>query len=122
MSDETPTPEEPDATASDTPRTDAEAVPAIAVFGANYAVRSHFARQLERENAALRGALEVSLCRAYTAGYQHGYNDTVESQFSTIHHTDTKDYFADNVRQMMFDGSQPELSALLAATKGAEFP
>lgn len=68
----------------------------------------------------LLDALEVSMARAYAAGYQHGHEDTVEGQFALVHHVDHPSHFADDVRQMMIDGSLPEASAAIAKTTGKE--
>lgn len=71
------------------------------------------------ENEAIRaaireahGAFKVSLIRAYTAGYQHGHEATVEGGFIPVHHSDETEFHAENIHQMLCDGSLPESSAL----------
>ena len=79
---------------------------------------AHAANNEAREpRDRLAEALPIAMARAYAGGYQHGYEDTVEAQFIPVHHTDTKDYFAENVAQMLIDGSQPEAASALAAVK-----
>lgn len=58
--------------------------------------------------------LKAAMCRAYAAGYMHGHEATVGGEFIPIHPADVKDYFAENVKQMVADGSQPEVSAVNA--------
>lgn len=106
---------------------------ASAIYDAACEQRDHYiaesnrlAEELKQERGAsfrdqrdrLAEALPVAMARAYASGYQHGHEDTVETQFIPVHHTETKDYFADNIRQMMIDGSQPEATEALAAVKG----
>ena len=107
---------------SDTPRTDAATRMA---FSGEYMVTIQDAQKLERELAevtkqrdALAEALPPAMARAYERGYQCGHEDTVESRFVIVHTNDALDYFADDVRQMLLDGSQPEAQKALAATKG----
>lgn len=57
-------------------------------------------------------AFKVSLIRAYTAGYQHGHEATVEGGFIPVHHSDETEFHAENIHQMLCDGSLPESSAL----------
>jgi len=73
----------------------------------------------EEENKAMREAIreaheafKVSLIRAYTAGYQHGHEATVEGGFIPVHHSDETEFHAENIHQMLCDGSLPESSAL----------
>lgn len=68
-------------------------------------------RQMVRE---LRDALDVSLIRAYTSGYRHGHEATVEAQYFDIHSTDESSYFRDDIRQMVFDGALPEAEVATA--------
>ena len=109
---------------SDTPRTDAATRMA---FSGEYMVPIEDAQKLERELAevtkqrdAFAEALPLAMARAYERGYQHGHEDTVESKFVIVHANDALDYFSDDVRQMLLDGSQPEAQKALAATKGGE--
>jgi hypothetical protein len=71
-----------------------------------------------KQRDALADALPLAMARAYERGYQCGHEDTVESRFVIVHANDALDYFADDVRQMLLDGSQPEAQKALAATKG----
>jgi hypothetical protein len=94
-------------------------------FSGEYMVTIQDAQKLERELAevtkqrdALAEALPPAMARAYERGYQCGHEDTVESRFVIVHTNDALDYFADDVRQMLLDGSQPEAQKALAATKG----
>lgn len=68
---------------------------------------------LERENAAMREAIRVSLIRAYTAGYQHGHEATVEGEFIPVHSSDETEFHAENIHHLMHDGSLPELQPFL---------
>jgi hypothetical protein len=74
--------------------------------------------ELTKQRDALAEALPLAMARAYERGYQHGHEDTVESKFVIVHANDALDYFADDVRQMLLDGSQPEAQKALAAVKG----
>jgi len=77
-------------------------------------VHSNFARKLERErDEAMREAIKVSLIRAYTAGYQHGHEATVEGGFIPVHYSDVTEFHAENIHQMLCDGSLPELQPFL---------
>lgn len=73
--------------------------------------------ELERQRDALLSALNISLIRAYTAGYQHGHEATVETQFIPVNWSDIE-FHSDNVHEMMRDGSLPEAQAAIAAVKG----
>lgn len=89
--------------------------------GALYDTCSALARELDeskKQRDALADALPLAMARAYDRGYQCGHEDTVESRFVIVHANDVLDYFADDVRQMLLDGSQPEAQKALAATKG----
>lgn len=68
----------------------------------------------------LLAALEVSMARAYAAGYQHGHDDTVDGQFTVVLHVDHPSHFADDVRQMIIDGSLPEASIAISKATGKE--
>jgi len=73
------------------------------------------AAEIQAMRAAIREAHEafkVSLIRAYTAGYQHGHEATVEGGFIPVHHSDETEFHAENIHQMLCDGSLPESSAL----------
>ena len=73
------------------------------------------AAEIEAMRAAISEAHEafkVSLIRAYTAGYQHGHEATVEGGFIPVHHSDETEFHAENIHQMLCDGSLPESSAL----------
>jgi len=97
---------------SDTPRTDFEESMQTQRFGV-YMVKADFARTLERENAAMREAIRVSLIRAYTAGYLHGHEATVEGGFIPVHRSDETEFHAESTHQMLCDGSLPELQPYL---------
>lgn len=71
------------------------------------------ADKAEVENAALREAIRVSLIRAYTAGYQHGHEATVEGEFIPVHSSDETEFHAENIHHLMHDGSLPELQPFL---------
>jgi hypothetical protein len=73
---------------------------------------------LIEQRDALLEALPIAMARAYASGYQRGHEETVEAIFSPIHYTDYKDFFVDDVRQMIIDGSQPEAAAAIALAKG----
>jgi len=62
-----------------------------------------------REMAAMREAIRVSLIRAYTAGYRHGHEATNEGGFIPVHHSDETEFHAENIHQMLCDGSLPEI-------------
>jgi hypothetical protein len=105
---------------SETPRTDKEIVGELLVFAS-------FARKLERELSAvteqrdrLAEAMIPAMTRAYTRGYNHGHADTVESAFMIVHANDELEVFADDILQMLLDGSQPEAQSALAAAKGGD--
>jgi hypothetical protein len=107
---------------SDTPRTDAASRMA---FSGEYMVPIQEAQKLERELAnmtkqrdALAEALPLAMARSINRGYQFGHEDTVESTFVIVNAKEALDYFADDVWQMLLDGSQPEAQKALAATKG----
>ena len=73
------------------------------------------AAEIQAMRVAIREAHEafkVSLIRAYTAGYQHGHEATVEGGFIPVHHSDETEFHAENIHQMLCDGSLPESSAL----------
>jgi len=72
----------------------------------------------QRDNLA--EAMIPAMTRAYARGYNHGHEDTVESTFMTTHASDELTFFADDIRKMLIDGSQPEAQAALAAVKGGE--
>jgi hypothetical protein len=74
--------------------------------------------EVTKQRDALAEALPLAMARAYERGYQCGHEDTVESRFVIVHANDAIDYFADDVRQMLLDGSQPEAQKALAAMKG----
>jgi exonuclease VII large subunit len=76
-------------------------------------------KKLEQERDTLAEAMIPAMTRAYARGYNHGHEDTVESTFMTTHASDELTFFADDIRQMLLDGSQPEAQAALAAMKGA---
>lgn len=63
-------------------------------------------------------AFKVSLIRAYTAGYMHGHEATIEGGFISVHHSDETEFHAENIHQMLCDGSLPEASAAIAKAKG----
>jgi hypothetical protein len=63
----------------------------------------------------MREAIKVSLIRAYTAGYQHGHEATVEGGFIPVHHSDETEFHAENIHQMLCDGSLPEIQPHLPA-------
>jgi hypothetical protein len=71
----------------------------------------------EKQRDALAEAMIPAMTRAYARGYNHGHEDTVESTFMTTHASDELTFFADDIRQMLLDGSQPEAQAALAARK-----
>jgi hypothetical protein len=71
------------------------------------------ADKAEVENAALREAIRVSLIRAYTAGYLHGHEATVEGGFIPVHRSDETEFHAESIHQMLCDGSLPELQPFL---------
>ena len=48
-------------------------------------------------------ALKVLIVRAYTHGYMRGHNDTVESCFTDIVHTDEDTYFAEEVAEWIME-------------------
>jgi hypothetical protein len=75
---------------------------------------------LTKQRDALAEALPIAMARAYERGYQCGHEDTVESRFVIVHANDALDYFADDIRQMLLDGSQPEAQKALTATKGGD--
>ena len=121
-----------------TPETDAAS---MSWYGNKDAVQGDFARELERErdkarkllaqysaerehNAmqalahkadadSMRDAIKVSLIRAYTAGYQHGHESTVDGGYIPVHHSEKTDFHAENIHQMLCDGSLPELQPFL---------
>jgi len=39
----------------------------------------------------------------YTKGYQRGHDDTVDSNFTDVHHTDYEDYFSFYVNEILFE-------------------
>jgi len=107
---------------SDTPRTKAATRMG---FTSEYMVEIEEAQKLERELAevtkqrdALSEALPLAMARAINRGYQFGHEDTVESTFVIVNAKEALDYFADDVWQMLLDGSQPEAQKALAAVKG----
>jgi seryl-tRNA synthetase len=86
---------------------------------------SSVSRKLKQELATvaeqrdrLAEAMIPAMTRAYTRGYNHGHADTVESAFMLVHANDELEVFADDVLQMLLDGSQPEAQSALAAVKG----
>ena len=68
---------------------------------------------LRAENEDLREAIRVSLIRAYTAGYRHGHEATVEGGFIPVHHSDETEFHAENIHQMLCDGSLPEIQPFI---------
>lgn len=76
--------------------------------------------ELIQQRDTLAEAMIPAMARAYARGYNHGHEDTVESTFMTIHASDELTFFADDIRQMLLDGSHPEAQAALAAVKGGE--
>ena len=98
---------------SDTPRVDAIITGNSDVTNEEYEDLAYLARALERENAAMREAIRVSLIRAYTAGYQHGHEATVEGEFIPVHSSDETEFHAENIHHLMHDGSLPELQPFL---------
>ena len=75
-------------------------------------------REIIKQRDALAEALPLAMARAFNRGYQFGHEDTVESTFVIVNAKEALDYFADDVRQMLLDGSQPEAQKALAAVKG----
>ena len=75
--------------------------------------------EVREQRDRLAEAMIPAMTRAYARGYNHGHEDTVESTFMTTHASDELTFFADDIRQMLLDGSQPEAQAALAAVKGA---
>jgi hypothetical protein len=75
--------------------------------------------EARKERDMLAKAMIPAMTRAYARGYNHGHEDTVESTFMTTHASDELTFFADDIRQMLLDGSQPEAQAALAAVKGS---
>jgi hypothetical protein len=73
---------------------------------------------MTKQRDALAEALPLAMARAFNRGYQFGHEDTVESTFVIVNAKEALDYFADDVRQMLLDGSQPEAQKALAAVKG----
>lgn len=73
--------------------------------------------KITAQRDALAEALEVAMARAYAAGYQHGHDDSVEARFIIVDQAEAKEHFAEDVKQMLLDGSQPEAAAALAAIK-----
>lgn len=76
--------------------------------------------EVTKQRDALAEALPLAMARAFNRGYQFGHEDTVESTFVIVNAKEALDYFADDVRQMLLDGSQPEAQKALAATKGGD--
>jgi hypothetical protein len=100
---------------------DAQSVGKLIGFAIGSAIHSQIEpaiREIIKQRDALTEALPLAMARAYERGYQHGHEDTVESKFVIVHANYALDYFADDVRQMLLDGSQPEAQKALAATKG----
>jgi hypothetical protein len=71
-----------------------------------------------KQRDMLAEAMIPAMTRAYARGYNHGHEDTVESTFMIARANDELEVFADDIRQMLLDGSQPEAQAALAAVKG----
>ena len=72
------------------------------------------ARALARE---LRDVFRVSLIRAYTSGYHHGHEATVEGGFIFVHQCDETEFHSENIHQMLCDKSLPEAAAALTKAK-----
>ena len=69
--------------------------------------------ETDAENKFMREAIKVSLIRAYTAGYQHGHESTVDGGYIHVHQSEKTDFHAENIHQMLCDGSLPELQPFL---------
>lgn len=90
-----------------------EALKLLAQYSAE---REHNAMQALAHKAdadSMRDAIKVSLIRAYTAGYQHGHESTVDGGYIPVHHSEKTDFHAENIHQMLCDGSLPELQPFL---------
>lgn len=107
-------------TCCDLERQLAEARMAFAIATDELVVEQSAHRRTREQIDRLAEALETAMARAYAAGYQQGHEDTVESQFTIVHHSEAKDYFTDNVRQMVIDGSQPEVTEALVTLERKE--
>jgi DNA repair exonuclease SbcCD ATPase subunit len=75
-------------------------------------------KDVTEQRDRLAEAMIPAMTRAYTRGYNHGHADTVESAFMIVHANDELEVFADDILQMLLDGSQPEAQSALAAVKG----
>jgi hypothetical protein len=63
-----------------------------------------------------RRPTEQILTRIYTAGYERGHHDTVESTYLHIHPEDVGTYFSDDVKELMQElPAMPEMGTELEA-------
>lgn len=68
----------------------------------------------------LLDAFERSLIRAYAAGHQRGHEDTAEGVFVEVCREDISTYFADDIREMLADGSLPEAKLAIDKATGKD--
>ena len=62
-----------------------------------------------------RRPTEQILTRIYTAGYERGHHDTVESTYLHIHPEDVGTYFSDDVKELMQEFGNEANARLIAA-------
>lgn len=70
--------------------------------------------------AAAEGAWKESLCIAYSTGYGHGHNDTVDANYVPVFREDYKTYHADVIEEMLADDSLPKAQSALTLIKASK--